>query len=160
MLELLKTSVVTKSDQLIAGLPSCFGLTVTSPTMVWITPMLPFRSPPKALPNRAIQKLFENPTRSNESKVPKQPRRRTGLRPILSDKPPQYLQHCQFRGQSKQYLANLHAGQSLREREGSDENTCIEGSITAVADLEVEYELPSIGKDGSQSDRFTDSYES
>jgi len=92
--------------------------------------------------------------------VPKQPRRRTGLRPILSDKPPQYLQRCQSCGRFKQYLANLHSGQGLREREGSDENTCIERSITAVADLEMEYELPSIGKDGSQSDRFTDSYES
>lgn len=47
------------------------------------------RSPPKALPARAIQKLVEKPTISNDMRVPAHPIRRTGFRPTRSDTPPQ-----------------------------------------------------------------------
>ena len=47
------------------------------------------KSPPKALPARAIQKLVEKPTMSKDRSVPAQPMSRTGFRPIRSDTPPQ-----------------------------------------------------------------------
>ena len=47
------------------------------------------RSPPKALPAKAIQNLVEKPTISNDMRVPAHPIRRTGFRPIRSDTPPQ-----------------------------------------------------------------------
>jgi len=54
----------------------------------------------------------------------------------------------------------LHSGESLCQREGGDEDTCVERGIASVADFEVKYELPGIRKDGSQSDRFAYSDES
>ncbi len=62
-----------------------------SPTIVWITPMFPLRKPPKALPNRANQMFEAKPTIIIETMVPMHPIRRTGLRPILSDRWPQYM---------------------------------------------------------------------
>ncbi len=53
--------------------------------------MLPLRAPPRRRPARAIQKFEEKPTTSKERRVPAQPRSRTGFRPILSDRPPQYM---------------------------------------------------------------------
>ena len=62
-----------------------------SPTIVCITPMFPLRKPPKALPKRANQIFEEKPTMIIESMVPAHPASKTGLRPILSDRPPQYM---------------------------------------------------------------------
>lgn len=72
---------------------SCFGFVIISPTIVWITPMLPFRAPPNALPTRAIQKLVASPTDRSETIVPMQPRRTTGFLPSRSERAPQKLVH-------------------------------------------------------------------
>ena len=59
--------------------------------MVWITPILPFNSPPIARPSKAIQMLDAKPTMTMLNMVPRQPSKRTGLRPTRSDNPPQYM---------------------------------------------------------------------
>lgn len=59
--------------------------------MVWITPMFPFRKPPMARPSRAIQILDANPTKIMLNIVPRHPTNSTGFRPILSERPPQYM---------------------------------------------------------------------
>lgn len=43
------------------------------------------------LPSKAIQILEANPTMTMLNMVPKQPIISTGLRPMRSDKPPQYM---------------------------------------------------------------------
>lgn len=60
--------------------------------------MLPLSAPPRKRPNKAIQKLKEKPTIKREAMVPKQPMIKTGLRPSLSDKLPQYLRHSSVTG--------------------------------------------------------------
>lgn len=45
--------------------------------------------PPRALPAKATQKLVEKPTTRSESIVPVHPMRRTGFRPIRSERQPQ-----------------------------------------------------------------------
>jgi hypothetical protein len=50
--------------------------------------MFPLSTPPKIRPTRAIVKLVENPTIRRDIMVPKQPRRRTGLRPMRSESAP------------------------------------------------------------------------
>lgn len=84
------------------------GFLTSSPTMVWITPMFPFRMPPRTLPARATQKVEEKPTTRREDMVPQQPISstwegqqaissgamvvgRTGLRPMRSERPPQNM---------------------------------------------------------------------
>jgi hypothetical protein len=59
--------------------------------MVWMTPILPFKAPPSALPASAIQKLVLSPTDIRDTMVPKQPRMTTGFLPIRSDRAPQNL---------------------------------------------------------------------
>lgn len=51
-------------------------------------PMLPFSAPPITLARRAMVKLVDNPTINRDSIVPKQPKRRIGLRPMRSERPP------------------------------------------------------------------------
>jgi hypothetical protein len=53
--------------------------------------MFPLRKPPKALPNRANQMFEANPTIIIETIVPIHPISKTGFRPTLSDRPPQYI---------------------------------------------------------------------
>ena len=48
----------------------------------------PLKSPPRALPARAIQKLVEKPTMSKDMSVPAHPMSKTGFRPIRSDMTP------------------------------------------------------------------------
>lgn len=59
--------------------------------MVWMTAMFPLRRPPMIRPSRAIQMLEAKPTMTMLNMVPTHPSRRTGLRPILSERPPQYM---------------------------------------------------------------------
>lgn len=72
-------------------LRSCSGFVTSSPTMVWMTPILPLSKPPATRASKASQMLDAKPTMTMDSMVPRQPSRRTGLRPILSDRPPQYM---------------------------------------------------------------------
>ena len=145
-------------------LRSCFGFVIISPTIVWITPMLPLRAPPSALPMRAIQKLVASPTDSRDTMVPKQPRRTTGFLPIRSERAPQKLvipsaKLCWESEVTKRACHILHRGASLRKGEGCDENSSIEGCITLVADFEVQYEFPRIREYRSNGNRFGDSHE-
>ena len=70
---------------------SCSGFVTNSPTMVWMTPILPFKKPPMARPASATQMLEAKPTITRLRMVPVQPTSRTGFRPTRSDKPPQYI---------------------------------------------------------------------
>ena len=73
------------------NLRSCFGFVTSSPTIVWMTPILPLSAPPRNRPTSAIQKFREKPTIRREAIVPMQPMIRTGLRPSRSESPPQYM---------------------------------------------------------------------
>ena len=53
--------------------------------------MFPLSSPPTILPRSATVKLWEKPTTSKESIVPKHPRSRTGFRPIRSERVPHHI---------------------------------------------------------------------
>jgi hypothetical protein len=72
-------------------LRSCSGLVTNSPTIVWMTPILPFKNPPSARPKRANHIFDANPTIIKLRMVPVHPIRSTGFRPIRSDKAPQYI---------------------------------------------------------------------
>jgi hypothetical protein len=70
---------------------SCSGLVTSSATIVWMTPIFPFKKPPIALPANATQMFEANPTITILSMVPAQPASSTGFLPILSDRPPQNI---------------------------------------------------------------------
>ena len=70
---------------------SWLGLVTSSPTIVWTTPMFPLSMPPRARPSNAIQKFVAKPTMRRESRVPAQPKSRTGFLPIRSDTLPQNM---------------------------------------------------------------------
>jgi len=53
-----------------------------------MTPILPFKNPPAALPIKATQIFDANPTMSKLIIVPKHPMSRTGFLPILSESAP------------------------------------------------------------------------
>lgn len=89
MLELLKLAKIPLTK--IMYVRSCSGFVTSSPTMVCMTPILPFRDPPIARPASATQMFDANPTIIKLRTVPKHPASSTGFRPILSDKPPQYI---------------------------------------------------------------------
>ena len=50
--------------------------------------------------------------------------------------------------------APVHAHQGLREGEGGDEETGVEGCIFLAADFEPLDELPGVGEDGGEGDRL------
>lgn len=71
--------------------------------------------------------------------VPKQPMRRTGLRPIRSDKEPQNLgdlslMTCLYKSSCR---IDAHASQGLRQREGRDEDAGVKRGIILASDLEM-----------------------
>jgi hypothetical protein len=63
-------------------------------------------------------------------------------------------------GAEKQLDERSHPREALRQGEGGDEKSGVEGGIFPAADIEVEHELPGIWKDRCQRNRLSYAYES
>jgi hypothetical protein len=63
-----------------------FVLSVSSPSALFATPEFPFNAPQRLRETTRAQKERDMPTRIMESVIPKRPTRRTGLRPMRSER--------------------------------------------------------------------------